>query len=56
MRLATALHHAGRVGVAAEKLFDVAAFAGAGRVIQLNREFQLLRTLGWEITKHRPAR
>ena len=50
VRLATALHHAGRVGVPAEKLFEVAGFDGADPVTQLNREFKHLRALGWEIT------
>jgi len=50
VRLATALHHAGRVGVPAERLFEVAGFDGADPVTQLDREFKHLRALGWEIT------
>lgn len=50
MRLATALHHAGKVGMAAQDLVKVAGFEdGKDPISQLGREFRHLRQLGWEI-------
>lgn len=50
VRLATALHHAGKVGMAAKDLARVAGFeGGADPISQLGREFRHLRQLGWEI-------
>jgi predicted DNA-binding transcriptional regulator YafY len=50
VRLATALHHAGRVGAPSETLIRVAGFEGDRDAISaLIREFRHLRTLGWEI-------
>jgi len=50
VRLATALHHAGRVGVPATKLCEIAEFTGEDNVTQLGHEFRQLRAMGWEIT------
>jgi proteasome accessory factor B len=50
VRLATALHHAGRVGMDAERLIKVAGFeGGADATSALTREFRHLRNLGWQI-------
>lgn len=50
VRLATALHHAGKVGMSASELVKVAGFeGGADPVTQLGREFRHLRKVGWEI-------
>lgn len=50
VRLATALHHAGKVGMASKDLIRVAGFEdGKDPVSQLGREFKHLRQLGWEI-------
>lgn len=49
VRLATALHHAGRVGVPTRTLLEVAGFDGADPVTQLDRDFKHLRALGWAI-------
>lgn len=50
VRLATALHQAGRTGIPQEDLIRIAGFEGgedAGS--QLGREFRHLRNLGWQI-------
>lgn len=50
VRLATVLHHAGRVGAPAETLVRVAGFEGTKDPISaLGREFRHLRDLGWQI-------
>lgn len=50
MRLATALHHAGKVGVSAELLIQIAGFEGGKDATSaLTREFRHLRNLGWQI-------
>lgn len=50
IRLATVLHNAGRVGVEAPRLVEVAGFQGGKDPIsQLTREFRHLRDLGWQI-------
>ena len=51
VRLASVLSHAGRVGVPAETLIEVADFDGDKDLgSQLNRELKYLRALGWDIT------
>ena len=50
VRIATALHHAGRVGAEAKQLIRVAGFEGDKDAISaLGRELRHLRSLGWEI-------
>lgn len=50
MRLAAVLKHAGRVGVPADTLIDVAGFTGGKDASSaLAREFRHLRNLGWQI-------
>jgi predicted DNA-binding transcriptional regulator YafY len=50
VRLASALHHAGREGVDATRLEEIAGFAGgADPSSQLTREFRHLRAQGWQI-------
>jgi predicted DNA-binding transcriptional regulator YafY len=50
VRLATVLHHAGKYGVPAPILLEVAGWADAADGISaLNRDFKHLRTQGWQI-------
>lgn len=61
VRLASALHHAGKDGVDATRLEEIAGFAGgADPSSQLGREFRHLRAQGWQIDnvaeKGMPAR
>lgn len=51
VRLMSVLSHAGRAGASTISLLEAAGFAGDGDpTSQLNREFNHLRALGWEIT------
>lgn len=51
VRLMSVLSHAGKAGAPASTLLAAAGFTGEGDPIsQLNREFNHLRALGWEIT------
>ena len=51
VRLASVLSHAGRVGVPAATLIEVADFDGDKDLgSQLHRELKYLRDQGWEIT------
>lgn len=49
VRLVAVLHQAGRNGVAATNLADIAGFDGDDPISQLGREFRHLRALGWQI-------
>lgn len=49
VRLAAALHRAGKRGLPATNLVEIAGFDGADPVSQLGREFRHLRELGWQI-------
>jgi predicted DNA-binding transcriptional regulator YafY len=49
VRLAAALHRAGRHGLPATNLIDIAGFDGVDAASQLTREFRHLRNLGWQI-------
>ncbi|RNL65395.1 WYL domain-containing protein [Nocardioides marmoriginsengisoli] len=49
VRLVAVLHQAGRHGVAATNLAEIAGFDGEDTISQLGREFRHLRALGWQI-------
>src|SRR4051794_5536443 len=49
VRLAAVLHRAGKRGVPATNLVDIAGFEGVDPTSQLTREFRHLRNLGWQI-------
>jgi hypothetical protein len=49
VRLAVALHRAGKRGVPAANLIEIAGFHGKDATSQLIREFRHLRNLGWQI-------
>jgi len=61
VRLASALHHAGKAGVEGSRLIEIAQFTGEGDpASQLAREFKHLKNQGWQIDniaeKGMPAR